>query len=145
MIFLRKFLNIQQLRLTNRFYGSMTQKHKIAVCQLTNTDDKVKNFDVCKNLILEAKEKNAKMVFLPESFDFLAATKEAAFELSEPIDGVLISAYRDLARNNQIWLSLGGLHRRVGFLNRRLNKYLLGFFNNSFLGIHKTSRHLILI
>jgi predicted amidohydrolase len=116
MILIKRVFNIQSLKVIKRLGISMAHKHNIAICQLTNTDNKEQNFNVCKSLILEAKEKNAKMVFLPESFDFLAATKEAALELSEPIDGPLMNAYRNLARENQIWLSLGGLHRRVVFL-----------------------------
>ncbi len=54
------------------------------------------------------------MVFLPESFDFIEPSKDAMYEKTETLDGHLMGVYRHIARSNRIWLSLGGLHRRVG-------------------------------
>ena len=36
-------------------------KHKIAICQITSGDDKKENFNICKNLIKEAKNQEAKV------------------------------------------------------------------------------------
>ncbi len=56
------------------------------------------------------------MVFLPESFDFLEPAKDKVYDKTETLNGNLIGAYRDIARSRKIWLSLGGLHRRVRLL-----------------------------
>ncbi len=39
-------------------------KHKIAICQLTCTDDKAKNFQICKELVTSAKNDGAKVKFI---------------------------------------------------------------------------------
>jgi len=90
-----------------------SQIHRIAVCQLTCNHDKEENFNTCNKLILSAKESGAKMVFLPECFDYVESSKELTAEKAEPIDGPLITRYRQVASENKIWLSLGGFHRRV--------------------------------
>ena len=41
--------------------ASTSSKHKIAVCQLTCTNDKYKNFDICKSLIIDAKNQGAEV------------------------------------------------------------------------------------
>lgn len=33
--------------------------------------------------------------------------------LSEPLNGDTITYYKDLARTNNVWLSLGGIHERI--------------------------------
>lgn len=53
------------------------------------------------------------MVFLPEAFDFIGESKEETFKLAEPLDGHLISNFKELAKSNKVWLSLGGAHVKV--------------------------------
>ena len=50
------------------------------------------------------------MAFLPEGFDFLGDNSAQSLKLSETLSGPIITAYRALAREQQIWLSLGGFH-----------------------------------
>lgn len=52
------------------------------------------------------------MVFLPEACDFIGKNKNELRKLAEPIDGPLMSLYKDLAKTNKIWLSIGGFHER---------------------------------
>ncbi|CAN8001267.1 unnamed protein product [Ixodes hexagonus] len=82
----------------------------IAVCQVTSTSDKSSNFQTCSDLINCAKSKGAQMVFLPEAMDFLAEKKAQAYELAEPLDGPLITKYKNLAKQLSVWLSLGSVH-----------------------------------
>lgn len=56
------------------------------------------------------------MVFLPEAFDFIGENKEETFHLAEPLDGPLVNSLKDLAKTNNIWLSLGGMHVKVKYL-----------------------------
>lgn len=53
------------------------------------------------------------MAFLPEGFDSLSESRQLAVESAELIDGPTITAYRKLARENRIWLSLGGFKLQV--------------------------------
>ncbi|XP_054719461.1 nitrilase and fragile histidine triad fusion protein NitFhit-like [Uloborus diversus] len=86
----------------------------VAVCQLNCTDDREKNFEVCKNFISKAAFHQAKMVFLPECFDHVGNNKRQSIELSEPLDGPLMKKYQQLALEKSIWLSLGGFHEKQG-------------------------------
>ncbi|KAK2913327.1 hypothetical protein Q8A67_001726 [Cirrhinus molitorella] len=83
-----------------------------AVCQMTATPDKEANFSACTRLVEQAKEGGACMVFLPEGFDYIGSNREETLQLSEGLDGDIISRYSHLARKLDVWLSLGGFHER---------------------------------
>ena len=53
------------------------------------------------------------MVFLPEATDYIASSRESSLALAESVDGPIVSRYRTLARENNLWLSLGGMHIKV--------------------------------
>uniref|UniRef100_H3C5S9 Nitrilase 1 n=1 Tax=Tetraodon nigroviridis TaxID=99883 RepID=H3C5S9_TETNG len=91
---------------------STSQWPLAAVCQMTATPDKAANFSACTQLVEEAKERGAAMVFLPEGFDYIGSSREETLSLSEPLTGDTITQYCQLARNLGIWLSLGGFHER---------------------------------
>ncbi|KAL7375766.1 hypothetical protein ABVT39_023573 [Epinephelus coioides] len=100
----------QQIKLQNRM---STSSHPVAaVCQLTVTPNKEANFSACKQLVDEAKERGASMVFLPENFDYIGSSREETLSLSESLTGDTISRYSQLARKLEVWLSLGGFHER---------------------------------
>ena len=84
-----------------------------AVIQMTSTADKRANLTRASSHVKKAASMGAKLAFLPEGFDFIGDTKNAARELAEPIDGPTVAAYRELARKHGIALSLGGLHEAV--------------------------------
>lgn len=69
-----------------------------AVCQVTATPDKEANFSACKQLVEEAKQRGASMVFLPEGFDYIGSSREETLVLSESLAGDTISRYTQLAR-----------------------------------------------
>ncbi|KRX92536.1 Nitrilase and fragile histidine triad fusion protein NitFhit [Trichinella pseudospiralis] len=93
------------------FYSSMSRS-TVAICQTLSTEDKQHNWKQCENLIRLAKIKNAKMIFLPECFDYVATSKSKSIELAEKENGVYIDQYRMLARELKVWLSLGGFHEK---------------------------------
>lgn len=70
----------------------------VAVCQVTATPDKKTNFSACKQLVEEAKERGASMVFLPEAFDYIGSSREETLSLSESLTGDTMSQYTQLAR-----------------------------------------------
>ncbi|KAJ3657739.1 hypothetical protein Zmor_009523 [Zophobas morio] len=86
------------------------QKCTVAVCQFTATNNKETNLKIVKELVSEAAQKSAKVVFLPEASDYIATSKEEAKALAEPLSGTLINEYKNLAKNQKVWLSVGGFH-----------------------------------
>ncbi|XP_052822841.1 deaminated glutathione amidase isoform X2 [Octopus bimaculoides] len=88
------------------------QHPRIAVCQLTSSADKEENFSVCRSLIEKAKSQGVQMVFLPECFDYIGESIKQSLEQSESLDGHLVSKYKGVAKELQIWLSLGGFHQK---------------------------------
>ncbi|CAF1552417.1 unnamed protein product [Rotaria sp. Silwood1] len=98
---------------------------RIGVCQLNSNDDKQENFNIGQQLINQAKKEQAKIVFFPEAFDYICESKPLTLEKAEPIDGPIINGYRELAKQNQLWISLGGFHQRSGDGTRVLNSHLI--------------------
>ncbi|XP_066538177.1 deaminated glutathione amidase isoform X1 [Hoplias malabaricus] len=100
-------------QLRNTLLFRMASTHPVAaVCQMTSTPDKEANFTACKRLIEQAKDGGASMVFLPEGFDYIGSNREETLQLSESLQGDIISRYTQLAKRLNVWLSLGGFHER---------------------------------
>lgn len=92
---------------------AMSQVKKlVAVCQLNCINNKDENYKDAKTVISEAASVGARMIFLPECFDFIGSNKNEVIEAAEPLDGPTVSKYRELARSLKVWLSLGGLHQK---------------------------------
>lgn len=100
----------QKLELLKRM--STSPRPVAAVCQVTATPDKQVNFAACKQLVEDAKQRGASMVFLPEGFDYIGSSRDETLALSESLTGDTISQYTQLARKLEVWLSLGGFHER---------------------------------
>ncbi|XP_017066316.1 nitrilase and fragile histidine triad fusion protein NitFhit [Drosophila eugracilis] len=98
--------NHTQLR---RMFG---QSSTIAVGQMRSTSDKAANLDQVRELVARAKSRNACMLFLPECCDFVGENRDQTLEFSEGLDGELMAQYRELAKGNEMWLSLGGVHEQ---------------------------------
>ena len=81
----------------------------ITAGQINSTSDIDKNYLQCKDLVEKAASEGVKLLCLPECFDFIGLPGEA-LKMAEPLDGPLMSRYRQLAVDNRIWLSLGGFH-----------------------------------
>ena len=82
-----------------------------AIVQLTSTSDKSSNFNRARRLIEQAvTDHKAAVIFLPEAFDFIGESTAQTLKLAEPIDGPLLSQYKDVARDLNVSLSLGGFH-----------------------------------
>lgn len=92
--------------------GGGSSRVKIAVIQLNSTAEKEANFDIARQLIESATADGARMAFLPECFDSIYPSRAQTLENGEPVDGPTVAKYRELAKTNKIWLSLGGLHEK---------------------------------
>eukprot|EP00057_Strongylocentrotus_purpuratus_P033107 XP_790158.2 PREDICTED: nitrilase homolog 1 [Strongylocentrotus purpuratus] len=84
----------------------------VAVCQITATEDKVKTHDSCRRVVETACKMGAKMVFLPEACDYIQRSPAESVEYAEDINGPTISAFKQLARDHKVWLSIGGFHEK---------------------------------
>ncbi|XP_015782741.1 deaminated glutathione amidase [Tetranychus urticae] len=106
--------SIQPIRLLSRMAENAHLKGRklIAVCQLNCKANKEENYNVSEKLIQEASSNGCSMAFLPECFDMINETRKDTLAKLEPLDGPLITKYRDLAKSCNIWLSLGGLHEK---------------------------------
>lgn len=85
----------------------------VAVCQMTSTADKDKNLQVVKHLVEEAKSRSATIAFFPEACDYLTDNKKDTVAMALPLNGATLTAYKEIAVCNDIWLSLGGLHEAL--------------------------------
>lgn len=53
------------------------------------------------------------MVFLPEACDYIGESKAETLAMAQPLSGDLMKTFCNLAKENDIWLSLGGIHEQV--------------------------------
>lgn len=52
-------------------------------------------------------------VFFPECCDYVGSNREETLRLSEPLSGQTVAEYKQLARDHNVWLSLGGVHESI--------------------------------
>lgn len=97
----------------------------IGVCQLTCTVDKDKNFQISRSLIEKAKNKGAKVIFLPEAVDYIGESKQQSIDMAEDLNDITISKYQDLAKQLGVWISVGGFHQKVKDEKRVLNTHVM--------------------
>eukprot|EP01060_Flectonema_neradi_P005000 TRINITY_DN13304_c0_g1_i1.p1 TRINITY_DN13304_c0_g1~~TRINITY_DN13304_c0_g1_i1.p1 ORF type:complete len:314 (+),score=79.95 TRINITY_DN13304_c0_g1_i1:54-944(+) len=86
---------------------------RVAVAQLRVTKQKDHNLDVVRKLTKEAKQKDCEMIFFPENVDFIGDGREETLGLSEPLEGKTINEYKQIAKECNIWMNLGGVHELV--------------------------------
>lgn len=84
----------------------------VGIGQMCSTNDKKANMEQVKHLVQKAKTMNVKFLFLPECCDFVGENRKEVLTLSEPLSSSIIP-YAELAKANQMWLSLGGIHESV--------------------------------
>lgn len=96
---------------------STSQWPLAAVCQMTATPDKAANFSACTQLVEEAKERGATMVFLPEGFDYIGSSREETLSLSEPLTGDTITQYCQLARWENLLILCLVINRPISLSN----------------------------
>lgn len=84
----------------------------VGIGQMRSTNDKKHNLDQVKDLVQKAKKMNVEFLFLPECCDFVGENYAETLKLSEPLYSS-VQPYIDIARDNQMWLSLGGIHESI--------------------------------
>ncbi|KAL7631924.1 UNVERIFIED_CONTAM: hypothetical protein RMT77_017755 [Armadillidium vulgare] len=84
--------------------------HFIAVAQMTATNNKIQNMKIVSELVSKAASKDAQMIFLPEACDYIGESREETISLAESLSGSTVTSYCDLAKDSNIWISVGGIH-----------------------------------
>ncbi|GBG24489.1 Omega-amidase NIT2 [Hondaea fermentalgiana] len=81
---------------------------------MCSSRDKKANLDVVRRLTREAKQGGAGLVCFPEAFEFMGrpGTKDS-LEAAELLTGPTMGALKDIAKEQNIWMSLGGFHERL--------------------------------
>ncbi|EPS73833.1 hypothetical protein M569_00922, partial [Genlisea aurea] len=85
---------------------------RIAAAQMTSVSDVSANFATCSRLVKEAASAGAKFLCLPENFSYVGAKTGDSLAIAEPLHGPIMKKYCSLARESQIWLSLGGFQQK---------------------------------
>ena len=100
------------MKMSTQSVSHQNKKTLIAVCQLTSTEDKPQNLRTAENVIRDAAKIGCRVVFLPECFDMICESRQQTMANTETIDGPTITHYKQLAKELNVWLSLGGFHEQ---------------------------------
>src|SRR5687768_4775305 len=89
----------------------------VAALQLRSTEDVRENVTCAQALVKDAAARGASLVTLPENFAYLGSDRDHKIAIAEEIgdgaQGPILTAMRQTARDNGVWLLLGGFPERV--------------------------------
>jgi predicted amidohydrolase len=85
---------------------------RVAVVQMTSTDDVDANLATAAKFVAAAAEQGAELVALPENFAFLRRD-DAPIPCAQPLDGSIVTALRGWARAHRVWLVGGTFHESI--------------------------------
>ena len=94
---------------------------KVAAIQMNSNDNVSANLQSALSLIAEAAENSAEFVAFPENMLYIGSDKFFDFE----VDGVEITALRDAAKDNNLYLLAGSIPERIEGDERHYNTSLL--------------------
>ena len=88
---------------------------RVGAVQMCATEDVAANLARCAALTAEAAAQGAELVSLPECFAFIGRKMADKLPLAESLDGggPIVTAVREMARKNRVWLAAGGLPERA--------------------------------
>lgn len=86
----------------------MTRTARLAVGQMTSTDDIEQNFAACERLCIAARAQGAQTLVLPECFAFLGRGDGDLVRMMEPLTGPLFMRFKGLAVRHGLELCFGG-------------------------------------
>lgn len=85
---------------------------KIALAQMTSTDDLDENLEVAERMVIEAADNGADLLAFPEIFLYLGGRK-GKLQIAEPLDGAVVSRFREAATRHGMMMLLGSIHERI--------------------------------
>ncbi len=88
---------------------------KLAAVQMCSTENVPANLACADRLVRDAAAAGANLVGLPENFAYLGSDRDHKLALAEDPDGSdpILDAMRRTARENSVWLLLGGFPERI--------------------------------
>jgi predicted amidohydrolase len=84
----------------------------VALAQMTSGDDVTANVGVADELVAEASARGAELLAFPENV-FCVGSRERKLAVAEPVDGPLVSHFRELAARRRMLILLGSVHERI--------------------------------
>ena len=75
-------------------------KSLVGVVQLCASNDAQKNFEKNKHYIEMCAQRGAKLICLPENFNFIGKSYDETLKVAEPLYGQTIKKYKQLALDN---------------------------------------------
>ncbi|HSD26460.1 MAG TPA: carbon-nitrogen hydrolase family protein [Vicinamibacteria bacterium] len=97
---------------------------RVAVVQMTSTDDLAGNLGAAAAFVREAAEAGAELVALPENFAYLRR-EGRPIPCAQGLDGEIAATLRELARTHRIWLLGGSFPERISADPRVYNTSIL--------------------
>jgi len=85
---------------------------KIALAQTTTTDDFDVNLETAEQMVVQAAGNGAELLAFPEVFLYLGGYK-GKLKVAEPLDGTIVSRFREAAAKHKMMLLLGSLHEHI--------------------------------
>lgn len=85
---------------------------RIALAQMTSTDDFAANLAEAMRLVDAAAEGGADLVAFPEIFLYLGGRK-GKLAIAEPVDGETVGRFREAAARHGMMILLGSIHERI--------------------------------
>jgi predicted amidohydrolase len=97
---------------------------RVAAVQMCSTEDVTRNLALATSLVGQATAAGATLVGLPENFAYLGTDRDHRLGIAEPIapeerdgndspDGPILGRMRLCARENRVWLLLGGFPEQL--------------------------------
>ena len=97
---------------------------RVAVAQMTSTNDHAHNLNTTRTLARSARDRGASLLFLPECVAFLGNSRDETRAAAERFDAV-VDTYASLAKELGLWLCLGGVQERSHVPSKVHNTQLL--------------------
>lgn len=88
------------------------KKSKIALAQLTSTDDRERNLKIAVEFIQKASGEKADLIAFPENFSFLGKNDQC-LDVAEPVPGPLVEKFQGIAREQSISILMGSMYECV--------------------------------
>lgn len=97
---------------------------KIALGQLTSRRDIEDNLNTCREMVTRASAQGAGWVLFPENAPFLGKDTEKP-DIAEPVDGPIVDAYRKMASDHGVWVTVGSIPEKVDGDTRTYNTQVM--------------------
>lgn len=97
---------------------------RAALIQMTSTDEVASNLDAARHWVSVAVKSGAEFVGLPENFAFLRREGKP-IPCAQSLDGEIIGAVRELARQHHVWILAGTFAERIDGSNLLYNTSVL--------------------